>query len=169
MLSFDAIDLQRIAVSSAGALLLSAACVIGAVGPARAAEPNAPLTVGDWQRDVNQQIDANLRAPASYRGEAKAATVKLSFDANGNFDGAKVAKSSGSSAIDREAVRVANAIAYPALPEGLRGEAQIMKMQVSFGSAANPHYAARERQVAERLASVQKKAKQIETAALPIG
>lgn len=38
MFAFDKSDLQRFAVSSVGALLLSAACVVAAVGPARAAE-----------------------------------------------------------------------------------------------------------------------------------
>ena len=33
---FDTTDAQRFAVSSLGALILSAACVMGAVGPAKA-------------------------------------------------------------------------------------------------------------------------------------
>jgi hypothetical protein len=36
MFSFDHTDLQRFAVSTLGALILSAACIISAVGPARA-------------------------------------------------------------------------------------------------------------------------------------
>ncbi|SNS82988.1 TonB family C-terminal domain-containing protein [Sphingomonas laterariae] len=169
MLKFDTIDFQRIAVSSAGALLLSAACVMGAVGPARAAEANAPLTISDWALDVSQQIDAELRAPSTFRGDAATARVQISFDAAGAFTGASVARSSGNGSIDREAVRVANAIAYPAFPEGLRGQAQTVNMEVHFGTAANPHYAARERQLAERLAAAPRKAKDVETAALPIG
>jgi hypothetical protein len=44
MFVLDKIDLQRIAVSSVGALILSTACVFGAVGPARAATvaPQSP-------------------------------------------------------------------------------------------------------------------------------
>ncbi|SDD21483.1 hypothetical protein SAMN05444678_110120 [Sphingomonas sp. YR710] len=38
MFAFDKSDLQRFAVSSVGALILSTACIVGAVGPARAAE-----------------------------------------------------------------------------------------------------------------------------------
>jgi hypothetical protein len=37
-------DVQRIIVSSIGALILSVACVGSAVGPARAAEASAPLS-----------------------------------------------------------------------------------------------------------------------------
>jgi len=36
MFTFDKIDLQRIAVSAIGAVILSTACVLGAVAPARA-------------------------------------------------------------------------------------------------------------------------------------
>lgn len=43
MFAFDKSDLQRFAVSSVGALILSTACVVGAIGPARAAEL-APLS-----------------------------------------------------------------------------------------------------------------------------
>lgn len=38
MFGLDSVDFQRIAVSSAGALLLSLACVASAAGPARAGE-----------------------------------------------------------------------------------------------------------------------------------
>jgi len=168
MFRFDTIDFQRIAVSSAGALLLSAACVVSAVGPARAAEPNAPLTVSDWQQEVGQQINANLRAPASFRGEQATATVAVTLDADGEFTGARIAKSSGHGSIDREAVRVANAVDYPALPAGLRGRPQTVTMQVYFGTAAIADSAAHRRQAVERLAAA-RKAKRIQTAALPIG
>ena len=35
---FDKTDLQRIATAAVGALVLSAACIVGAAGPVRAAE-----------------------------------------------------------------------------------------------------------------------------------
>ena len=46
MFKLDKIDMQRIAVSAVGALILSTACVVGAIGPAYAAPsaaPSAPL------------------------------------------------------------------------------------------------------------------------------
>lgn len=168
MFNFDTTDFQRIAVSSTGALLLSAACVLGAVSPVRAAEVNAPLTVSDWQADVGRQIDAELRTPATFRGNSAITTVAIRLDAGGALASAKVAQSSGSGAIDREAIRVANRIAYPALPAGLRGEPQTVMMQVYFGTAAGTDTAAHQQRAMERLAAT-KKAKRIETAALPIG
>lgn len=163
MFHFDTIDFHRIAVSSAGALLLSAACVVGAVGPARAAEPNAPLTISDWQQDVNEQIDNNLRVPANFDSKLAATTVSVVLNANGEFGGASVAKSSGHSAVDREAIRVARTIDYPTLPSGLRGKPQTVTMQVYIGTSADGI----DRR-AERLAAT-RKADRIQTAALPIG
>lgn len=137
MFRFDTIDFQRIAVSSAGALLLSAACVVGAVGTARAAETNAPLTINDWQQDVNRQIDDNLRVPARFDGGLAAATVAVMLNADGEFGSASIAKSSGNDAVDKEAMRVAHAISYPALPTGLRGRPREVTMQVYIGTDAD--------------------------------
>jgi hypothetical protein len=43
MFALDRIDYQRIAISAIGALILSTACIVGAVGPAQAASI-APAT-----------------------------------------------------------------------------------------------------------------------------
>jgi hypothetical protein len=45
MFSFDTSDLQRFAVSTIGALILSTACIVAAAGPVRAAEPTPQATV----------------------------------------------------------------------------------------------------------------------------
>lgn len=47
MFNFDKIDFQRIATSAVGALVLAAACVGAAVGPARAVETAPGYTVAD--------------------------------------------------------------------------------------------------------------------------
>lgn len=155
MFHFDTIDFQRIAVSSAGALLLSAACVVAAVNPVRAAEPNAPLTISDWQQNVNRQIDKNLRVPTNFDRKLAATAVSVVLDADGEFDGASVAQSSGSSAVDREAVRVAGAIDYPALPAGLRGRPQQVTMQVYIGTDANEVQGANQRLAARSTDRIQ--------------
>lgn len=172
MFSFDTTDLQRIAVSSVGALILSTACILGSTGPVRAAEPNAPLTVGDWQAEVEQQIDSKLRMPANAlgSGDHAVATVAVAFDASGGFSDAKVVRSSGAAVLDREAMRVARAIAYPALPSGLRGEPRTVIMQLYFGKAFDPASAARHDEAVEALAnggSPERRATR--TAALPAG
>ena len=45
MFNFDPIDFQRIATAAAGALVLTAACVGAAVGPARAIETSPAFTL----------------------------------------------------------------------------------------------------------------------------
>ncbi|MFS0737043.1 hypothetical protein ABC347_08330 [Sphingomonas sp. 1P06PA] len=45
MSTSDTNDIRRIATATVAALLLSATCVVAAVGPARAAEPRTTITV----------------------------------------------------------------------------------------------------------------------------
>ncbi|MFS0736719.1 hypothetical protein ABC347_06695 [Sphingomonas sp. 1P06PA] len=133
MFNFDRSDFQRVAVSAMGALIVSTACVTAAVGPARAAAP-APATIGAWQHQVERQIDGTLRAvPASQRGGNAVATVKLAFDAEGSFAGAKLAGSTGNRVQDAEALRTASRISYPALPAALHGRPQTVAMKIGFG------------------------------------
>ena len=55
MFSFDTSDIQRFTVSTIGALVLSAACVISAVGPVRAAENPASISASISQAETVQQ------------------------------------------------------------------------------------------------------------------
>lgn len=164
---FDRIDFQRIFTATAGAALLSATCVFGAIGPARAATPAAvasPLTVADWQHEVEARIADTLATPSDVLrdGSSRHAVVNVRFDALGGFDGAAIAQSSGSRTVDREALRTARAIAYPVLPAGLRGRPQTVAMKLSYGLSADA--------LARGTASVTRtarKAAPIETASLP--
>ncbi|MBV9843379.1 MAG: TonB family protein [Sphingomonadaceae bacterium] len=150
---FDRIDFQRIVTAAAGAAILSTACIGAAVAPAKAADV-APLTVSDWQKSVDKQIDRTLRFPsgvAAMDGHA-IATVAVKFDDHGGFDGASIAKSSGNEAIDAEALRTARTIRYPVLPSGLRGRAQTVSMQLLFAEPKDGD-AAREQMVADQMAA----------------
>ncbi len=174
MFTIDTSKIQRFAISSFGALILSTACVVGAVGPAKAATANAPLTVGDWQADVEQQIDRVLRVPDRSLGgrDHAVTTVSVRFDANGDFAGASVAKSSRIGAVDREALRVARNISYPALPQGLRGRPQTIAMQLYFGQAGDPAAQAKQEARAKTMAEMAKgdrKIDSVQVAALPAG
>lgn len=144
MFAIDTTDIQRVAISSLGAIILSAACVMSAVGPARAADGNAPLTTGDWQAQVERSIDQTLRVPdGALRNRSHAATtVAVNFDADGRYAGATIARSSRDASVDREALRVAKSIAYPVLPSGLRGKPQNVAMQISV---SQPGYAQNKR------------------------
>lgn len=174
MFAIDATDIQRFAVSSIGALILSTACIVAAVAPAKAAEANAPLTVGDWQAEVEQQIDRLLRSPARSLGQRDHAvtTVNVRFDAAGKLAGASVARSSRIGAIDAEALRVARSVAYPALPQGLRGRPQTIAMQIYFGQSASQDGYVRQQARAKSMAEMAKgegQTKDTRVAALPAG
>lgn len=160
MTKFDRIDAQRMLTAAAGAFLLSSACVLSAVGPARAAEP---ATTGEWQQRVERQIEANLRMPTSVRSDVRGvATVRIRFDEAGRFDGATIVRSTGNPALDEEALRTARAIRYPALPAGDRAVA----MQLYFGQHAPSKAAVREQATAAIEADATRR---IQTAGLPQG
>ena len=157
MFNFDKSDIQRVAVSSVGAIALSAACIIGVAGPARAATPAAPaaLTVSDWQNNVERQLDKPARGELAdlIDGPSKA-ELKLTFTADGDYAGAQVVRSTGNRKIDRHAVKIADAITYPGLPAGYRGTAQTVNMNLYFGTEAP---------------KVEKNARAVQFAALPSG
>lgn len=129
-------NIKQVAISSVGALALSATCVFAAVGPARAA--NAPLTTGDWQQAVSQRISSETDSAAAqvHPGKVAETVLALHFTPQGDYAGASVAQSSGNTGIDRHAVALARAVRYPALPAGYRGAAQTVEMRLVFGDEA---------------------------------
>lgn len=135
MFAFDKKDFQRFAVSTIGALTLSAACVAAAVGPVHAGAPS-PLTVSDWQNNVEKQIDARMRTSGALPDwSAGDAVVNVRFTADGDYAGASLAQSSGVGLYDAHALNIARHVAYPALPAGVRGTAQTVEMRLSYGDA----------------------------------
>ena len=136
MFAFDKKDFQRFAVSTIGAITLSAACVVAAVGPVRAGVPT-PFTVSDWQSNVEKQIDARMRGTTAVlpNWAANDAVVSVRFTADGDYAGATLAQSSGVGLYDDHALNIARHVAYPALPAGVRGTAQTVEMRLSYGDA----------------------------------
>ena len=150
MFAFDKKDFQRFAVSTVGAIVLSTACVVAAVGPAHAGSP-APLTVSDWQHNVERQIGgwmSNSAALPDFNGGE--AVVEIQFSANGDYAGAALAQSSGVGLFDRHALYVAKHIAYPVLPAGVRGTAQTVEMRLSYADAPVTNPSQRPAQLAFR-------------------
>lgn len=133
MITFSRNDIQRMTVSALGALLVSTACIGAAVFPARAAEVTIS-TAADWQTEVERRIDNAMLTPSSRNQGVVMAEVVMRFDAQGNFRSATLGKTSGDADVDQEALRVANAIRYPALPAHLQGKPQKVAMQIFFGS-----------------------------------
>lgn len=150
-----ATDIRRLALVATGGLLVSAACVAAAPADTMPMTPNAPLTVADWQAEVGAQLDANLRLPANALAQRDhlLTVVAVSFDRDGAFTGAHVARSSGSAAVDAGVVRTAGALAYPPLPAGYRGTPRTVLMQAYFGEAASPLDALRHEEAVKALAS----------------
>lgn len=113
MFNFDKVDLQRVAVSSVGAIALSAACILGVAGPAHAG------TVDQWKGAVEQQLDANI--PATLINEATRPSetdLAVRVDAAGRYAGARIVRSSGDRMLDRSALEAARETKYQPLPAG---------------------------------------------------
>lgn len=136
MFTFDTTDVQRLALSAIGAVVLTATCVGAAVAPARAATP-VVASADAWQAAVERQIDSrsddfSLRMDSGQRREA---VVAVRFTADGDYAGADIARSSGNAALDRHALKVASKLDYPLLPQTMRGKPQTVAMRLFFGRA----------------------------------
>ena len=136
MFNFDKSDFQRFAVSSVGALAVSATCLFGAVAPVKAATPVAP-TVQAWAKNVGAQL-SDSNGDKALDGTTKVFKVVLAarFTADGDYAGAALAQSSGNAKVDRRAVQVANQVNYPLLPTNYRGQPQTVTMRLFFGTDA---------------------------------
>lgn len=134
MFTFDKSDFQRFAVSSVGALAVSAACLFGAVGPAKA-ESAAP-TAAEWQKQVEYRISSSDDNLSAMDGSNKVQKVTLAanFTADGKFAGVQVAQSSGMKGLDFHAKQIARRVHYPALPAAYRGQPETVTMRLYFGN-----------------------------------
>jgi hypothetical protein len=164
-------DIQRVAVSAFGALLVSTACIGAAIFPAKAAEETFSTAAG-WQTEVEKRIDNALQSPTAQSPKVVMAEVAMKFDERGAFRSATLLKSSGIEAVDREAVRTANALRYPDLPVYLQGKPQNVAMQIFFGNqqAGVSEAQAKARRAATALAAKEDTAReQAQIAAQPTG
>ncbi|WP_294392877.1 hypothetical protein [uncultured Sphingomonas sp.] len=136
MFNVNKTDLQRFALSSIGALALSGACILAAVGPVKAA--TSPLTAAAWEDKVAGKIRNLRESDTAYTPTTAARSVVAAhFGADGEFAGATLLRSSGDKRLDRRAVKVARSILYPALPAGYRGTRQAVRMNLYFGTAGS--------------------------------
>lgn len=133
MVTFTSNDLQRFTISALGALAISAVCIGAAIFPAEAAEAK-PATAGGWQAEVEHRIDAVMQSPVARSNSVVMTEVAMHFDDRGQFRSASLARPSGISAVDQEALRVANTLRYPALPAHLQGKPRTVAMQIFFGN-----------------------------------
>jgi TonB family protein len=133
MFNFDKSDFQRFAVSSVGALAVSAACLFGAVGPAKAA---TPASATEWQQQVESKISTPGDDLGSFNGAkgVQKVTLAANFTSDGRFAGAQVAQSSGIKGLDYHAKQILRRIHYPALPAAYRGQPTTVTMRLFFGN-----------------------------------
>lgn len=80
------------------------------------------MSAAAWQGLVSAQVNRNTRYPPSAQGATGAATVSFSVDRSGRLVGAGLARSSGSAALDAEAVAtVRRSGPFPPPPPELPG------------------------------------------------
>jgi periplasmic protein TonB len=109
--------------------------------PVAAAPVQAPLSVSNsntiptWTRKVVALLERNKRYPAAARARADRGTAQLVFslDRQGKVTGARLTKSSGSAALDQEALDlVRRAQPFPPPPEAMPGPNVDLSVPVSF-------------------------------------
>lgn len=76
-------------------------------------------TGADYRTKVETSIDKELRLPeASLAGRHGTATLAVTVDTNGRVESVRLLKSAGFTSFDREAIRTANRVSYPASSKG---------------------------------------------------
>lgn len=94
-----------------------------------------PTSLAEWQRTVERKIDRSLRIPSGIRdGELLTARVGVTFDADGRAIARRLIESSGLATADQEAERLASHMAFPRLPQTLRGQQRNVEMQILFAT-----------------------------------
>lgn len=148
----DRTDLQRFLVSAIGAVAVSATCIGAAIAPAKAAERQAPLTVAAWQAKVEDRMAHVDEGMLVYQPDRlTTSTVAVTFTAEGDYAGMRIAKSSGSRLIDHRALHIARTVRYPALPEGFRGAPTQVTMKLYFGPDAEAAVAEEKKKASQNI------------------
>lgn len=116
------------AFTNIAALALAVAATATTISTVRA-EPGT----ADFRASVASSIDGTLRLPRGRNDFRKGiATIAVTVDAKGRVEAADLVRSSGVGAFDREALRTARAVSYPAT-----GEPRIVAMVLGFNRPVN--------------------------------
>ena len=95
------------------ATLLATAMTLATFSAARAE------TGADARTHIENSIDKELRLPnGQLDGRHGTATLAVTIDANGRIEAVKLLKSAGYGSFDREAIRTASRVSYPASARG---------------------------------------------------
>jgi protein TonB len=80
------------------------------------------MSASAWQGLVSAQVNRNTRYPPSAQGASGASSVSFSIDRSGRLVSASLSRSSGSSALDAEAVAIVRrASPFPPPPPEIPG------------------------------------------------
>lgn len=126
--------------NTATALVGAAFCTVAVLG---IAVPSAHAAPAGFQKSIEASIENNLRMPSNSDTKG-VATVAVSIDAKGAVRDASVVKSSGHARFDREAIRTARAVSYPAT-----GKSRTVAMVLGFNQPAPAIEISRSKQLVE--------------------
>lgn len=117
------------ALTNIAAGLFAVAVTLATVSAVRAEEPG----IAGFRAGVEKDIDRKLRLPPGQsEGRHGIATIAVTIDANGKVETADLVRSSGFDAFDREALRTAHAVSYPAT-----GTPRTVAMVLGFNQPVN--------------------------------
>lgn len=135
--------------------VLSFVVLAAAVSPARADTNN-------FRANVERSIDATMKMPTA-ESKAGVATVAVRIDADGSVVNASLVGTTGVPAYDREAIRTAKTVSYPA------GAARDVVMVLGFGREASAQDRAHGATLAAQFRSDRRQLLATETTAQPNG
>lgn len=91
-------------------------------------------TDAETRASIEKSIDKELRlAEASVAGRKGTATLAVTLSANGRVKNVQLLKSAGHASFDREAIRTANTVSYPASASG-----RTVAMVLGFNEKVSP-------------------------------
>ena len=156
---FNTATISNVATSLVGVAFCSVAALALTVPSAHAAAP-----VG-FQTSVETSIAQTMRFPGAVKSDQSGiATLAVSVAADGSVSNVDIVKSSGERSFDREAIRTARAVSYPA-----SGKAQTIAMTLGFNRAPDSATARQGRVLVDAYRNDHRQLLATETTAQPNG
>lgn len=124
---------RKIASRAAAPTTFDAPKAAQANAPAAGAARVSPSALASWKGDLMAQLNRYKRYPAGASGTGTA-TVAFSISSSGDVTSARLARSSGDSALDQEAVSLPRrASPLPKPPDGIGSSSIALTVPIHFG------------------------------------
>ncbi len=157
---FNTSNLQT--VNSAATLMIGTAFLavasFGIAAPARAEAP------AGFVKTVEASVNNTMRFPQGAETQKGTATVAVLINAEGAVQSATLVHSTGTAAFDREALRTAKAVRYPAT-----GKNRTVAMVLAFNDTISRQAAAQGKVIVEAYRNDDRRLLASETTARPVG